>query len=91
MVLTLAFGTANTPTVLTGVATPQQAAAISVSDLTAGVGAQNDPQKWQTVSPAGLAPLAFTGAAVYLKLTTSKFVVYGAVSCGTALSASGMA
>ncbi len=46
-------------------------------------GAQNDPRKWQTVSPAWLAPLAFTGAAVFLNLTTSKLVVDGAMSCGT--------
>ncbi|HEX6870640.1 MAG TPA: hypothetical protein VF163_06045, partial [Micromonosporaceae bacterium] len=89
-VLTLTIGGAGAQTVLTGVVTPAKAAGIQISGLTDGVGAQTDLQKWAAVAPAGLTPLAFATAAVYLNLTASQFAVYGGISWGPGLVADGL-
>lgn len=89
-VLTLAIGGATAQTILTGVLTAAEAGSVQIGALTDGIGAQADNQKWEAVAPAGLAP-AFSGiAAVYLNLTTSQFAIYGGITCGTGLAASGL-
>jgi len=90
VVLALTIGGPQAQTVLTGVLTPADAANISISGVTDGIGASTGAQRWEAVAPAGLAPLAFTGAAVYLNLTASRFLVYGAISVGSGLAADGL-
>ena len=87
VMLTLSVGGAQAQTVLTGVLTPADAANISISGITDGFGPAGT---WAAVAPAGLSALTFTGAAVYLNLTASQFLVYGAITCGSSLAADGM-
>ncbi|HXP20976.1 MAG TPA: hypothetical protein VN840_15140, partial [Streptosporangiaceae bacterium] len=90
VVLALMIGGAHAQTVLTGVLTPADAANISISGVTDGIGAPTGTQDWAAVAPSGLTALAFTGAAVYLNLTASQFLVYGAISYGSGLAADAM-
>ena len=90
VVLALSIGGADSQTVLTGLLTPADAANISISGVTDGIGAAEQSQRWEAIAPAGLSALTFTGAAVYLNLTASQFLVYGAISYGSGLAADGL-
>src|SRR5450755_3326713 len=90
VVLSLQILGAAAQTVLTGTVEPADAASIQISGITDTVAAGSAAQQWAAVAPSGLSALAFTGAALYLNLTTSRFLLYGALAYGTGLSAQAM-
>lgn len=80
-------GAAQAPGMLAGTLTSADAASIQVSAVADSTGGLT----WAAVTPAGLAAPAFTSAAVYLNLSTSTFVLYGAGSSGAVSSGPGLA
>lgn len=80
-------GAAQVPGTLAGPLASSDAASIQVSAVADSTGGLT----WAAVTPAGLAASAFTSAAVYLNLSTSTFVLYGAGSSGTVSPGPGLA
>lgn len=86
-VVSLAFGGLAAQTVLTGTLT--DASAVQISELADGIGAPTQTDTWDAVVPGDMIRLEFSGAALYLNLTTSQFMLYGVIGYAGSPAADG--
>lgn len=86
--LALQLGTSGVDTVLGGTVAAADAPSIQIPSLANQTAANTTAEQWANVVPADLSALAFAGAAAYLNLTDSQFLVYGGLTYGGTHAAS---
>ncbi|MFL5659905.1 MAG: hypothetical protein ACJ8BW_00980, partial [Ktedonobacteraceae bacterium] len=81
---TLSIGTQQADTVLTATIKPADAPNIQTPQITDGLSANSDAEKWAQLVPTDLSSLSFASAALYLNLTRKRFLLYGDLHYGQA-------
>ncbi|MFL5663019.1 MAG: hypothetical protein ACJ8BW_16970, partial [Ktedonobacteraceae bacterium] len=81
---TLSIGTQQADTILTATIKPADAPNIQTPQITDGLSANSDAEKWAQLVPTDLSSLSFASAALYLNLTSKRFLLYGDLHYGQA-------
>lgn len=74
----LQVGSASTETILAGSITAANASSVNFPQLADGIGATGTSEKWNSLIPAGMAPMQISSAGiVYANFTRNEFLLYG--------------